>query len=221
MNPKRIVAIVLLAALAFLPLQFSQAGGWASVEIVDGPEFLEVGKPMKLALVIKQHGISPVDIDPLVISATNDESDESIEATAEKAEGEGNYTVELTFPTEGIWELEGLPGGFAPFEMGPVKVGQVVGGTSLAAPGGALIIDITGGMGGGAFEPGTSEISAGTLVVWTNNSVEGHTIVIDGLLESSGLIGPGAAYAMIFDEPGTYRYDCGPHPYMKGEIVVS
>ena len=220
MNRKRIVAIVLLAALALLPLQFSQAGGWASVEIVEGPEVLEAGKPLTFQLSIKGHGITPVDVDPLVIEATNYETEESIRETADKAEGEGNYTVDLTFPSEGTWELEGTPGGFGAFDMGPLKIGQLFAGTSLTAPGGALIIDITGGMGSGAFEPGDNEIPAGTLVVWTNNSVEGHTIVINGTEERSGLIGPGAAYAVIFDEPGTYRYDCGPHPNMSGEIVV-
>jgi plastocyanin len=104
--------------------------------------------------------------------------------------------------------------------MGPVKVGQMAGATTLAAPGGAVVIDITGGMGSGIFAPGREEIASGTLVVWTNNSVEGHTIAIDGLLESSGLIGPGGAYAMIFDDPGTYAYTCGPHPAMSGTIVV-
>ncbi len=220
MNRNRIVAIVVLAALALLPLQFSQAGGWASVEIVEGPEVLESGEPMTFQLAVKQHGITPVDSDPLVITAVNDETGETITATAVKAPGEGNYTIELTFPSDGTWELVGAAGGLAPFDMGPLKVGQTAGGTSLTAPGGALIIDITGDMGAGTFEPGTTEIAAGTLVVWTNNSVEGHTIVIDGADERSGLIGPGAAYAVIFDEPGTYRYDCGPHPDMKGEIVV-
>jgi plastocyanin len=220
MNPKRIVAVVLLAALALLPLHVSQAGGWASVEIVEGPEVLESGEPMTFQLAVKQHGITPVDSDPLVITAVNDETGESFTATAVKAPGEGNYTVELTFPSDGTWELEGAAGGLAAFDMGPMTIGQALNARSLTAPGGALVIDITGDMGGGIFEPGTSEIAAGTMVVWTNNSVEGHTIVINGMEERSGLIGPGADYAVIFDEPGTYRYDCGPHPNMKGEITV-
>ncbi|MCA9861028.1 MAG: cupredoxin domain-containing protein [Thermomicrobiales bacterium] len=220
MNPKRIVALIVLAAVALLPLHFSHAGGWASVEIVDGPDVLEIGKPMTMQLSIKQHGINPVDIDPLVISATQTETGKTIEETAAKATGDGNYTIELTFPSKGIWNLEGRPGSFPAFDMGPVKVGQTLGSTPMTAPSGALVIDITGGMGSGAFDPTTTEIVAGTLVVWVNNSTEGHTIVIDGTNESSGLIGPGAAYARIFDEPGTYRYVCGPHPNMTGEIVV-
>lgn len=220
MNRIRIAIIVVLAAFALLPLHFSQAGGWASVEIVDPPDSFEAGQTITLSVVIKGHGVSPVDIDPLVISATNDATGETIEETAINAEGEGNYTVELTFSAEGVWVLQGTPGNLPPFDMGPLSVGQSLGGTSLTAPGGALIIDITGGMGGGVFEPGATEITAGTLVVWSNNSVEGHTIVLEGEKQSSGLIGPGAAYAVIFHEPGTYSYECGPHPNMVGEIVV-
>lgn len=220
MTRNRVAIIVVLAALALLPYQFSQAGGWASVEIVDPPDSFEAGQPVTLSVVIKGHGIEPVDVDPLVISATNDATGETVEVTAVKADGEGNYTVELTLPSEGVWVLQGTPGGYPPFDMGPLRVGQSLGGASLSAPGGALIIDISGGMGGGDFEPGSTEITAGTLVVWTNNSVEGHTIVIDGETQSSGLIAPGAAYAMLFDEPGTYRYECGPHPSMSGEIAV-
>jgi plastocyanin len=221
MNHKRVLALMLLAALALLPLHRSDAGGWASVEIVDGPTSIEAGEPVTFDLVIKQHGISPVDIDPLVIAATNTATSESVEVTASHAEGTGNYTVEINFSNNGIWRLEATPGGFPPFDMGLLRVGKTDSSSALNAPAGSVTIEITGGMGSGQFEPGSVEISQGTLVVWTNDSVEGHTVVIDGNFESSGLIGPGAAYAVLFTEPGTYRYSCGPHPAMSGTIVVS
>ena len=76
-------------------------------------------------------------------------------------------------------------------------------------------------MGSGAFAQGSVEVSAGTLVVWTNDSTEGHSIVIEGAMLSSGLIAPGGAYALLFEKPGKYHYVCGPHPNMSGDIVVS
>lgn len=221
MNSKRALAILVLVALALLPLQFSRAGGWASVEITERPETLEAGDPLTFQLSVKQHGINPVDAEPVVITAVNADTGEEVTATALKAPGTGNYTVELTFPSDGTWELEGSASGMAPFDMGPMNIGLGMGTSSLTAPAGVTIIDITGDMGSGAFEPGQIEVAPGTLVIWTNNSVEGHTIVIDGAGERSGLIGPGAAFALILDEPGTYRYDCGPHPNMKGEIIVA
>jgi plastocyanin len=44
--------------------------------------------------------------------------------------------------------------------------------------------------------------------------------VLDDDIERSGWIGPGDTYAMVFDNPGQYRYSCCPHPAMKGAIVV-
>ena len=66
---------------------------------------------MTLDLVIKQHGITPVDIDPLVIAATNTGTSESLEVTASHAEETGHYTAEINFPNNGIWTLEATPGG--------------------------------------------------------------------------------------------------------------
>ena len=37
MNDKRVLTLMLFAAIALLPLHQSDAGGWASVEIVDAP----------------------------------------------------------------------------------------------------------------------------------------------------------------------------------------
>jgi plastocyanin len=221
MKLARILGFILFAAMLALPFHGMQAGGWASVEIVDGPAVLETGKPMSFELSIKQHGITPVDIDPLVISATNSDTGDEIEATATKASGEGNYTVELTFPTEGVWSMVGTPGGFPPFDMAPVKVGQPIIDSSILAPAGSLVVTITGGMGSGQFEPNRIEIAQGTLVVWQNDSLEGHTVVLESDPLQSGLIGPGGAFAMRFDEPGTYRVTCGPHPYMTATIVVA
>jgi plastocyanin len=49
-----------------------------------------------------------------------------------------------------------------------------------------------------------------------------HTVTGDDLaFDDSGLIEPGDSFRQTFDEPGTYRYHCGPHPDMTGVIVVS
>jgi plastocyanin len=43
----------------------------------------------------------------------------------------------------------------------------------------------------------------------------------DLAFDDSGPLVPGASFTATFDEPGTYRYRCGPHPQMVGEIVVT
>lgn len=95
-----------------------------------------------------------------------------------------------------------------------------------------------------AFEPATVSVSAGTEVVFTNDSDEAHTVTAyeDSLPDDAGyfssgnlsseakardevaqaLIPPGADYSVTLEAPGTYRYFCIPHEQdgMKGEIVV-
>jgi plastocyanin len=222
MKLARILGILLAGVTLALPFHGIEAGGWASVEIVNGPNSIEAGKPVTFELAVKQHGISPVDWDPLVISASNANTGDSIEETATKADGVGNYTIELTFPSDGDWELTGNPGGSVDFDMGTLVVGQaLIDTSSIAAPAGSVIVTITGGMGSGQFEPNTIEIGKGTLVVWQNDSVEGHTVVLENDPRHSGLIGPGAAFAIRFDVPGTYQVSCGPHPNMTATIVVA
>jgi plastocyanin len=72
------------------------------------------------------------------------------------------------------------------------------------------------------FEPYSLQIPAGATVTWVNHSDVAHTVTGDDLaFDDSGLIEPGNSFYQTFDEPGTYRYHCGPHPDMTGIIVVS
>jgi plastocyanin len=320
MRISRLLVVILLGALALLPVGSTLAGGWASVEIENGPDEIVSGEPVTFEVVVKGHGISETDADELTITATNPETGETIEATATKGDQMGHYTVELTFPSDGEWSLQGTPAPYPPFDMSPITVGQAAmnaqdfvvmvadvgcddlhpAGTTLdlteangalvgtfdgagqslwlsraagsyaacgtlpsslpegrsivpfdpiadgdtaaiavvdrsdngvtvavypvplTAPAHVATVEITGGMGGGQFGPGTLNVERGTLVTWVNDSSEGHTVVIDSKDDmKSGLIGPGESFSLEFDEPGEYRYSCGPHPNMKGTIVVS
>ncbi|MGH2616999.1 MAG: cupredoxin domain-containing protein [Thermomicrobiales bacterium] len=73
-----------------------------------------------------------------------------------------------------------------------------------------------------AFAPYSLQIAAGDTVTWINASGIAHTVTGDDLaFDNSGPIDPGESFSLTFDEPGTYRYRCGPHPDMVGEIVVA
>ena len=68
------------------------------------------------------------------------------------------------------------------------------------------------------FVDGTVTVEAGTTVtwVWDDQPIE-HNVVFDGFespLQAEG------TYSHTFDEPGTYPYECGPHPFMTGTITV-
>jgi plastocyanin len=72
------------------------------------------------------------------------------------------------------------------------------------------------------FQPHSLEIPRGATVTWVNHSDVAHTMAGDDLaFDDSGVIEPGDSFRQTFDEPGTYRYHCGPHPDMTGMIVVS
>jgi plastocyanin len=72
-----------------------------------------------------------------------------------------------------------------------------------------------------AFQPHSLEVSRGATVTWVNKTDMTHTVTGDDLsFDDSGLIEPGASFRQTFDQPGTYRYRCGPHPDMTGVIVV-
>jgi plastocyanin len=90
---------------------------------------------------------------------------------------------------------------------------------ALAAPEAALTVEIVEPW---VFQPYSLEVPRGATVTWVNNSDAAHTVTGDDLaFDDSGLIEPGDSFHQTFDEPGTYRYKCGPHPGMMGVIVVS
>lgn len=76
------------------------------------------------------------------------------------------------------------------------------------------------GMRNMAFTPARIEIAAGGTVEWTNNDPLAHTVTAaDGSFDS-GLIQPGGKWSRTFTTPGTYDFNCTPHPFMKGVVIV-
>lgn len=64
------------------------------------------------------------------------------------------------------------------------------------------------------------EIPAGTAVEWVNHDDVVHTATADDGAWNSGGLERGERWRAVFAEPGTYAYHCGPHPYMRGVVVV-
>jgi amicyanin len=73
------------------------------------------------------------------------------------------------------------------------------------------------------FTPTKIKIKKGTTVTWTNDDSIRHDVKPDSETEEfkpSELLGKGEKYSVTFNAPGTYRYHCSPHPYMKGTVEV-
>lgn len=73
-----------------------------------------------------------------------------------------------------------------------------------------------------AFSPANITVKVGTKVTWTNQDAVSHTVTSDtGTMLKSDLFARGQSFSYTFTEAGSYSYHCSPHPYMKGNVVVT
>ncbi|MGH7549666.1 MAG: cupredoxin domain-containing protein [Gemmatimonadota bacterium] len=70
------------------------------------------------------------------------------------------------------------------------------------------------------FGPSEIRIRAGETVRWVNEDPVAHTVTAgDGSFDSD-LLENGEGFSRRFDDPGRYPYNCTPHPFMTGVVVV-
>jgi plastocyanin len=81
-------------------------------------------------------------------------------------------------------------------------------------------IDVRAEMTRYLFLPKRIEVSAGSTVEWVNVDGVLHTVSAEDGSWQSGPVEPGSSWRARFDRPGRYLYYCGPHPFMKGEVIV-
>ena len=71
-----------------------------------------------------------------------------------------------------------------------------------------------------AYSPAQLTISAGQTVTFVNNDDDAHTVTSSaGDFDSKGMDTSGV-WRHTFTKPGTYKYFCELHPFMKATIVV-
>jgi plastocyanin len=73
------------------------------------------------------------------------------------------------------------------------------------------------------FEPAQVTVRAGTTVRWINREKRtSHSVYFTGqdAFESDRLF-PGESWSYRFELAGVRDYHCGPHPEMRGRIVVT
>jgi plastocyanin len=70
------------------------------------------------------------------------------------------------------------------------------------------------------FAPVALTVKAGSVVSWTNQDNEPHTVASDAGVFRSGALDTNESFTFKFDKPGTYRFLCSIHPYMVGTITV-
>ena len=72
-----------------------------------------------------------------------------------------------------------------------------------------------------AFNPQSTNVTAGDSVKWTNNGSFDHTSTSDSGVWNSGTIPPGSSFTRQFSTPGIFPYHCSIHPTMTASIVVN
>jgi plastocyanin len=74
------------------------------------------------------------------------------------------------------------------------------------------------------YEPAELNVKVGTTVRWVNKEKRtSHSVIWSGPMGGlqSERFFPGESYEHTFDKPGVYPYVCGPHPEMKGAVIVT
>jgi hypothetical protein len=104
------IALVLLLAFA-ATTGTAYAGGWATVELGEAPGGLVAGEPWRVELIVKQHGVTPMEG---VTPSVRIDNGEGVVQTfrARPTSRVGTYVAEVTFPSGGTWRTR-IYDGFA------------------------------------------------------------------------------------------------------------
>lgn len=72
------------------------------------------------------------------------------------------------------------------------------------------------------FSPQQITVNAGDTVIWTNKEKrQYHNVWFKASVsEEPDYLFPDETYSRTFPDVGTFNYECGPHPKMKGSVVV-
>jgi hypothetical protein len=131
MTAMRRIALVLVL-FVLVPAGVARAGGWATVELGEAPSGIVAGTPLRMELIVKQHGITPMrGVHPSVRIANA----AGVERTfAARPTGRaGVYVVDVTFPSAGTWRARVFDG-FT--DAVPHRIPALTVGTGPLPPGG-------------------------------------------------------------------------------------
>jgi hypothetical protein len=149
---------LLLAVAALVVLAFpaaAAAGGWATVEVARPPGGIDPGEPWRATMVVKQHGINPLDDARPSILIDNGRG-ETKQFFAEHAGRPGTYVVDVIFPSEGTWKARVFDGwtDATPHRLAPIEVPTT--GATVAPPRAPDVQHVAAGPAGFPVEKATA-----------------------------------------------------------------
>lgn len=72
-----------------------------------------------------------------------------------------------------------------------------------------------------SYSPAEIRVAQGDIVTWINQEKRtSHSVLFEATGEESERFFPGEKWQRVFTQPGRFEYRCGPHPEMKGVVIV-
>lgn len=102
-----------VAFLLFATTGVAAAGGWATVRLDEPPGSIEVGTPWRVGFTVRQHDVTPVNVDAARLVAQHRETEEKVAAIATQEGAVGHYVADVTFSMAGEWKWSITPEPFA------------------------------------------------------------------------------------------------------------
>ena len=95
--------LLLLPALLLVPVFGKVMGGWATVTVEEVPDYIEAGKSLPLAFMVRQHGVTPLKgVHPMIEARSGGNA---ARAAAEPGKEAGQYVAALTLREAGDWTI--------------------------------------------------------------------------------------------------------------------
>jgi hypothetical protein len=113
---------LLVFVLVLVPTGVAQAGGWATVELDRAPSGIAAGQPWRVELIIKQHGVTPLnDARPTL---RIDNGNGVVRTFRASRVGPGRYAASVTYPSAGTWQTRIFDGwtDASPHRLAPIAV---------------------------------------------------------------------------------------------------
>ena len=102
----------------------------------------------------------------------------------------------------------------------PIKLGQPIAAPQTPVYGG-IAFDGTMYTYEYNYTPQVVSVPVGTTLTWKNDGSVIHTATAaDGSWDTGDISGGGGTASVTFDTAGTYNFNCTPHPWMLGRVIV-
>jgi cytochrome c551/c552 len=128
--PRRPCALLLPALLLLPPIGIAM-GGWATLTVEEVPDYVEVGKPLPLTFMVRQHGVTPLNgLHPTIEARSGSHT---VRAEAEPAGETGRYSAALTLKEPGEWTIT-ITSGFMNSKLTLLPIRAIAAGSPAPVP---------------------------------------------------------------------------------------